>query len=397
MSRPRICVVGSGWRFTCGISYFTCRLSAALADRADVTAVLMRRLLPRRFYPGRRRVRQPLAGLAYDPRVEVFDGVDWYWGLGIVRAAQFIRRTRPDVLLLQWWTGTVLHSYLLLVLVARSVGSRVVIEFHEIEDAGKARVPLVGAVVGRLLRALLARADGFLVHSEFDASAVRHTYDLTGRPIRVVPHGPYDHHRAAHRPGAEPGVCRLLYFGTIRADKGLEFLIEAFGTLNAAEAERYRLTVVGETWEGWTTPLKLIVSSPHRDRITLVNRYVSDDEATGYFAEADAVVLPYLRSSASGPLHIAMSNGLPVIVTSVGGLTEAAADYGGAILVPPGDATALADALREVPDRIGAQYQDRHSWTANVDALTDFAAAGRSKAGSHAPGSDAPGSGGAGR
>lgn len=374
MSRPRICIVGSGWRFTSGISYFTCRLSGALADRADVTAILMRRLLPRRFYPGRKRVGQPLSALAYDPRVEVFDGVDWYWGLSIVRAVRLIRRTRPDVLLLQWWTGTVLHSYLLLVFVARSVGARVVVEFHEIEDTGEARLPLVGAVVGRLLRALLSRADGFLVHSEFDASAVRQTYGLTGRPIRVVPHGPYDHHRAMHRPGAEPGVCRLLFFGTIRPYKGLEFLVEAFGSLTDAEAQRYRLTVVGETWEGWTRPLELISSSPHRDRITLVNRYVSDDEVTGYFADTDVVVLPYLRSSASGPLHIAMSNGLPVIVTSVGGLTEAAADYGGAILVPPGDTAALADALREVPDRIGAQYQDRHSWEANVAALLDFAA-----------------------
>jgi len=375
VSRPRICVVGSGWRFTSGISYFTCRLSAALADRADVTAILMRRLLPRRFYPGRARVGQPLAALAYDPRVEVFDGVDWYWGLSILRAVRLVRRTRPDVLLLQWWTGTVLHSYLLLVLAARSVGARVVVEFHEIEDTGEARLPLVGAVVGRLLRALLARADGFLVHSEFDASAVRQTYDLTGgRPIRVVPHGPYDHHRVTHRPEAEPGVCRLLFFGTIRPYKGLEYLIEAFDSLTGAEADRYRLTVVGETWEGWTRPLELIASSPHRDRITLVNRYVSDDEVTDFFAAADAVVLPYLRSSASGPLHIAMSNGLPVIVTSVGGLTEAAADYGGAILVPPGDVAALVDALREVPDRIGAEYQDRHSWEANVAALLDFAA-----------------------
>lgn len=26
--RPRVCVVGSGWRFTGGLSHYTCRLAA---------------------------------------------------------------------------------------------------------------------------------------------------------------------------------------------------------------------------------------------------------------------------------------------------------------------------------------------------------------------------------
>ena len=52
----RICVVGSGTRFISGISYYTYYLSDALQETFNVSAVLMRRLLPRRFYPGRRRV-----------------------------------------------------------------------------------------------------------------------------------------------------------------------------------------------------------------------------------------------------------------------------------------------------------------------------------------------------
>jgi glycosyltransferase involved in cell wall biosynthesis len=152
-------------------------------------------------------------------------------------------------------------------------------------------------------------------------------------------------------------------------------LIEAFDALTPEEAASYRLTVVGETWEGWTRPLGLIEQSPHRDRITVVNRYVSDDVATAHFATADAVVLPYLRSSASGPLHIAMSNGLPVVVTTVGGLTEAVADYDGAILVEPADAAMLTDALRKVRARSGDRYVTQHSWQRNVEAILSFAPA----------------------
>src|SRR6202161_1433060 len=52
----RICVVGSGTRFISGISYYTYYLSDALQETFDVSVVLMRRLLPRRLYPGNKRV-----------------------------------------------------------------------------------------------------------------------------------------------------------------------------------------------------------------------------------------------------------------------------------------------------------------------------------------------------
>ncbi|MET0414554.1 MAG: glycosyl transferase, partial [Actinoplanes sp.] len=58
-------VVGSGWRFLSGISYYTCRLSNALEQRYAVGAILMRQLLPTRLYPGRDRVGQRLSDLSY--------------------------------------------------------------------------------------------------------------------------------------------------------------------------------------------------------------------------------------------------------------------------------------------------------------------------------------------
>jgi glycosyltransferase involved in cell wall biosynthesis len=368
----RVCVVGSGWRFTSGISYYTCHLAGALAERATVSAILMRRMIPKMLYPGRARVGKRLAALEYDERVAVFDGVDWFWIPSIIGAVRHIRRTRPTLVVLQWWTGTVVHSYFALALAARSVGARVIVEFHEVQDTGEARVPLVSSYTRRALRGVLRRAEAFLVHSEHDREHLGRAYNLSGRPVEVVPHGPFSHHRAERTPGEE-GVCRLLFFGTIRPYKGLEYLVEAFNALSAEEASGYRLAVVGETWEGWTRPLDLIEASPHRNRITVVNRYVSDEDVTEHFARADVVVLPYLRSSASGPLHIAMSNGLPVVVTAVGGLVEAVADYEGAILVEPGDPPGLTEALRKARARAGDVYVERHTWQRNVDAILAFA------------------------
>ncbi|WP_164842371.1 glycosyltransferase [Actinoplanes solisilvae] len=387
--RTRVVVVGSGWRFLSGISYYTCRLSNALSSRYDVGVILMRQLLPTRLYPGRERVGQRLSELSYGPEVRVFDGVDW-WGVpSLIRAVRFLRAFRPEVLVLQWWTGTVLHSYLVLCFFARLCGIKVVIEFHEVQDTGEARHRWASLYCRKLIKPLLRRTDGVVVHSRFDRVALRQTYDLRGVPDEVALHGPFDHHAVPERVSVPVSVpapvpvsvpapvcvpsarsssesCRLLFFGTIRPYKGLEDLIEAFGKLPS----HYTLTVVGETWEGWTLPASMIADSPAGSRITFVNRYVADSEVDGFFAAADVVVLPYRRSSASGPLHIAMSHGLPVVVTAVGGLVEAASRYSGTTLVPAGSPSALAGAIVTATANAGRRHTDPSSWEQSVAAFT---------------------------
>lgn len=365
----KVCVVGAGSRFLSGISYYTRHLAHALAERNDVSVVLMRQLLPTRLYPGRARVGAPLSALRYDPSVRVFDGVDWHWLPSLARALAFLRRERPEVLVLQWWTGTVLHSYLALATAARQLGARVVVEFHEVLDPGEAGRSAVRAYVRAVAPTLVRLGSGFVVHSELDRVALGGCYPLGDRPSEVIPLGPFDAYQqlgtAVERP-APANVCNLLYFGVIRPYKGLEDLIEAFDSLPPDQIGRYWLTVVGESWEGWTRPLELIQRSRYRERISLVNRYVSDEEVGAYFRGADGVVLPYHRSSASGPLHVTMSQGLPVVVTAVGGLVEAASDYAGAELVPPRDPTALRQALLRLPARLG-RYTDPHSWARTAE------------------------------
>ncbi len=116
--RQAVCLVGPGWRFTSGMSYYTCRLARAMAGRHRVSVIQLRHLLPRRFYPGRQRVGQPRARMTYPPQVPVYDGIDWWWGLSLVRALAFLRAQRPAVLALQWWTAAALHTYLLLAVAA---------------------------------------------------------------------------------------------------------------------------------------------------------------------------------------------------------------------------------------------------------------------------------------
>src|SRR5262249_9660619 len=111
-SPSRVMVVGSGWHFTSGISHYTYRLSTALAEAYAVSALLMRRLLPQRLYPGAARVGADVTEAACPEQMPVYDGVDWSWGRSMTGALKFLEEQRPSVLILQWWTGAVLHTYL---------------------------------------------------------------------------------------------------------------------------------------------------------------------------------------------------------------------------------------------------------------------------------------------
>jgi glycosyltransferase involved in cell wall biosynthesis len=367
----RVMVIGSGWHFTSGISHYTYRLSTALAGRCTTSTLLMRRLVPRRLYPGSSRVGTDVTDTDYPADLPVYDGVDWYWGRSLARALRFLDRERPDVVILQWWTGAVLHTYLRLARHAARRGAHVILEWHEGQDVGEAAMPGARRYVRLLMPRLLRHVAAHVVHSEFDLASITAAYSLGCVPVRVIPHGPYDHlARPAIARAASPGEpLRLLYLGLVRPFKGVEDLVEAFSGFGREQAARFRLVVVGETWEGWTAPDEAIAQSPHADLIERVDRYVTDAELAEYFGQADAAVFPYHRSSASGPLHIAMSAGLPVVVTAVGGLVEAAGGYQGADMVPPHDPAALRGALLRLLDRRGDRYTDPHSWERTVDSF----------------------------
>lgn len=381
--RLPVCLVGPGWTFTGGLSYYTCRLANALAEDHQTSVIQLRGLIPRRLYPGRRRVGEQRSSMAYHPGIPVFNGIDWWWGLSLVRALGFLRAQRPGILVLQWWTVATLHTYLVLAAAARLLGTRVVVELHEVQDPGEANMSVLRHYARWGLRSLLWLAYGCVVHSKADWQLLKASGQSLDMRIAVAPHGPYDQYCArvgdsgseheaaiaAVRSAPRPEVVNILFFGLIRPYKGLEDLVRAFSSLSEQEAASRWLTVVGETWEGCTEPARLIKASPHADRITFVNEYVPDEVVAAAFAHADLVVLPYHRSSSSGILHVAMSWGLPVVLTDVGGLPEAADGYAGAVFVPPGDPAMLNVGIDRAVRMVGQRFADPRDWSQTTEAI----------------------------
>ena len=341
-----IVLIGPSFRFLSGISYYTVRLANSLSGRADVRAILFRHMLPKRLFPGWKRVGENLATLSFRKEVHAQEQLDWFNPFSWIKAAL---DSRPaNIVILEWWTSSVAHMYLAIqLLLPRRIS--VIIEYHEVVDPLEQSIlpiRLYSRLTGRLIRCL---ASHFVVHSEADRDLVKSTYHIPGERITVIPHPLYDHYTVLEKGKAREilGIREqnvILFFGLLRPYKGVKYLIHAFDSLPQDMLSTTRLLIVGEAWEDRES-LMIAEEFPHREKITIVDRYVDDSEVPVYFSAADLLVLPYTRASQSGVAHIAMAYGLPIVASRVGGLTEGLGSYQGAFLVNPASVGELKEGI----------------------------------------------------
>ena len=344
-----ISIIGPSARFLSGISYYTTRLSNALAPTYHVQVLLFRHMLPTFLFPGAKRVGSSLSTLTYDPAVVVHEGIDWYNPLSWYRT--YAKALQGDVCILEWWTSSVSHMYLCIAMFLRLRKIPLIMEFHEVVDPLEdAILPIriYSRVMGRMIRGLCTR---YIVHSAHDQALIAEKYGIKPYNIEIVPIGLFDQY-----PHLDTGTARrklgipseyskvILFFGLIRPYKGVSQLVEAFEHLSADEKEQTLLLIAGEPWEE-TDALCRIEVSKDKKHIKLVATYISDEQVPYYFSAADVLVLPYTRASQSAVAHIGIAYGMPIIATKVGGLIESLSKYEGTHFVPAQNREALTESL----------------------------------------------------
>jgi glycosyltransferase involved in cell wall biosynthesis len=195
-----------------------------------------------------------------------------------------------------------------------------------------------------LLRRLYPSFDLVFVHGERNKGEFEATWPPT--PLAVIPHG--DERLFADDPPPPAQEPRILFFGAWSKMKGLPVLMQAFDELVARRPDA-RLTIAGPTvsQEGEAEAV-LAWAAERPERVETLPGYVPIEDVRDLFARARVVVLPYVTSSQSGVLHLAMTMGRAVVATDVGGLPEAVSEGVSGLLVPPRDAHALAAALERV-------------------------------------------------
>ncbi len=327
---------------------------------------------------GYRRPEQP-SGAELDP--DVHRSLRWYWHEGdfpamsrleVLRLERHnrmqlrrqIRDFRPDVL--SWWAmggmslSLIEHGRRAGLPAAGFPHDDWMVYGPQVDrwSRGCAEHPTLARVAGTAfdlaVTATFARAGRWVFNSDFTRSRAVESGRVPEEVTDVASPGIDDAMFApAERP---PWRWQLLYVGRLDERKGVDTAVDCLAML----PDETELTVVGGGDAGYAARLRARVESaglaarvqmvPQLDRPALSRRY----------AESDVLVFPVTWDEPWGlvPLE-AMAVGTPVIATGTGGSAEYLADGVNSLLFEPGDAGALAGAVRSLAEDEGLRDRIR--------------------------------------
>ena len=214
---------------------------------------------------------------------------------------------------------------------------RTVATFHDLfVMTGEYSTPEFRSRFTAQARDAAGRADLIIAVSAFTASQVVALLGVPQSKLRVVHHGT----RALPSPEI-PREKVILNVGAIQKRKNIARLVEAFETVDSG----WRLVLAGSAGYGAAEIMERIGRSPARPRISVLG-YVSPGELAAWYRRAMIFAFPSLDEGFGMPLLEAMAAGTPVITSNRSALPEVAGDA--ALLVDPGDTTALARGLTDL-------------------------------------------------
>lgn len=254
-----------------------------------------------------------------------------------------VRTHRPDIVHLQHFVPLV-DSYFIPKL---SRLTKVVLTVHNVLPHKRTWYNKRG------LESIYRNVERLVVHTVANASELQSRFGIAADRISVIPHGVEipsvaDRQTARKKLGLPGDRPILLFFGQIRAGKGLDVLLQALHIVKQDHPDVMLLVVghlpVGEVF----SPYQNLITSHGLDEFVECRLgYVPSDDVSMYFSAADISVLPYTSfASQSGVLMQSIAHGCPVVVSSMGGMAEVVQGSGCGRVVEAGDVTELADTIR---------------------------------------------------
>jgi glycosyltransferase involved in cell wall biosynthesis len=174
-----------------------------------------------------------------------------------------------------------------------------------------------------------------VIPSEAVARFARECVRLPAERLDMVPNG-VDIGRFTPRPTGRNDAYTAVWLGVMAPVKRLEVLLRAI-----ADVPGLRLCLLGSGPDR-ANVRREVTSLGLGDRVVMPGAVTSP---AARLTEADAFVLSSAAENCPLSVLQAMACGLPVVATRVGGIPEVVRDGVDGLLVPPGEVSALADAL----------------------------------------------------
>ncbi len=232
----------------------------------------------------------------------------------------------------------------------------------------------------------LKPVDGFVTMSEKVMSDLRQF--TTTKPARIVLHPLYDNfgekiskEEARQNLNINNEDYIFLFFGFIRAYKGLDLLLNAVKFLKEKDQQKnWKVLIAGEYYEDRTQYEQLIKELNIEDRLLLKTDFIPDSEVRNYLCSADCVVQPYKNATQSGVTPLAYHFEIPMIVTNVGGLPSLVPHQKAGLICKP-EASSIAQAMEEMKQKGKDAFinglkeeKQKYSWSVLTKTIRELAA-----------------------
>ena len=371
-----IVLLGTAYPFRGGLATFNERLARQLqAEGHEVEVITFTLQYPSFLFPGKTQYssEQAPADLHITQQVHSCNPFNW-WKVG-----NKIRCMQPDLLISCYWMAFFAPCYGIIQRIAKRNGkTRCIGLVHNM-------IPHEPNLLDKLLAPFYVRyTDGFVALSESVVKDID-SLDKQTKPKASYPHPIYDHYgeqmskeEACQALNLNPENQYMLFFGLVRAYKGLDLLLDAFGKVKD-QLPDLRLIVAGEFYEDEEKYRAQLYFNKLNDRVIIHNDFIADADLCKYFGAADLIVQPYKSATQSGVTQVAFHFEKPMLVTNVGGLGEIVHDHKMGYAVEP-NAEAIAEAITDYyTNNRQADYtqyliqqKENYSWSGLTNAFMNI-------------------------
>jgi glycosyltransferase involved in cell wall biosynthesis len=146
------------------------------------------------------------------------------------------------------------------------------------------------------------------------ATVVHPLYDNFGEPISKL--------EARKKLELDAFDPIILFFGFIRAYKGLDLLLRALGYLKKQGKIIPTLVIAGEFYDKKEPYLQIIAEEYLTNDVIVKSDFIADTDVRNYFCATDFVIQPYKHATQSGITPLCFHFNKPMLVTDVGALAS---------------------------------------------------------------------------